>query len=59
MGEPITFNGRKENFTWVKDRAGNEYICPVSALKDPKNATKDELASCVDDATASVNPRGG
>jgi hypothetical protein len=35
---------------WVKDRAGNEYICPIDALKNPKKATKEELAHCVNDA---------
>ncbi|MGD9124770.1 MAG: hypothetical protein PVG60_06735 [Desulfarculaceae bacterium] len=42
------------NYVWVKDRAGNEFICPVSALKDPQSATDDELKGCVDDAKAGV-----
>lgn len=33
---------------WVKDREGNEFICPIDALKDPKNATKEELDNCAD-----------
>ena len=42
-------------FVWVKDRGGNEYICRIGDLKDPKNATEDELANCVDEATMGVN----
>ena len=49
----------KTNYVWVKDKVGNEFLCPAGALKDPKDATKEELENCVDDATASVNPRGG
>ncbi len=37
---------------WVKDREGNEYICHMSALKDPKKATRGELAKCVDSGSA-------
>ncbi|MEJ2716891.1 MAG: hypothetical protein P8182_07095 [Deltaproteobacteria bacterium] len=33
---------------WVKDKAGNEYLCPVDALKDPENVTEEELKHCVD-----------
>jgi hypothetical protein len=42
------------NYVWVKDRKGNEFICPVSALKDPGKASDDELKNCLDDATAGV-----
>jgi hypothetical protein len=42
------------NYVWVKDRAGNEFICPSSALKDPKKASPEELDKCVDDASAGV-----
>lgn len=43
-----------KGFVWVKDRAGNEYVCPVDALKDPKEASKDELEKCIDDASRAV-----
>jgi hypothetical protein len=36
---------------WVKDKAGNEYLCPVNALKDPENVTEEELEHCVDAVT--------
>lgn len=35
----------------VKDAAGNDFICPINALKDPKTAAEEELDNCVDDAT--------
>ena len=42
------------NYVWVKDKAGNEFICKIGDLKDPKKASKEELDKCVDDATAGV-----
>jgi hypothetical protein len=46
----ITSPDKPTQHVWVKDRAGNEFICPAEALKDPKHATKEELKNCVDDA---------
>ena len=46
----ITSPEKPTQHVWVKDRAGNEFICPVDVLKDPKHATKEELESCVNDA---------
>jgi hypothetical protein len=43
-----------KGFVWVKDRKGNEFICPVDALKDPKKASDDELSKCMDDASMGV-----
>ncbi len=37
-----------EKLVWVKDRAGNEFLCPVEALRDPAHATEDELKNCID-----------
>lgn len=36
--------------TYVKvvDHAGKEYVCPLSALKDPNNVTEQELNNCFD-----------
>jgi hypothetical protein len=45
-------------FVWVKDKVGNEFICPLEALKDPKNASKEELKNCVEDAK-SPHPHAG
>lgn len=44
----------KDRFVWVKDGAGNEFVCPVSALKNPQDLTEEEKAQCVDAA----GPRG-
>jgi hypothetical protein len=41
---------------WVKDKEGNEFICHLSQLKDPKKASKEELAACVDSASAAYDP---
>jgi len=42
------------NYVWVKDKAGNEFICPINALKDPQKASEEELKNCIDDAKAGV-----
>jgi hypothetical protein len=52
MAEP---KGGAKPFVWVKDKAGNEYLCPLESLKDPKDATKEELDNCFDDAQMGVN----
>jgi hypothetical protein len=35
----------------VKDFAGNEFVCPLDALKNPGDVSEEELENCVDDAT--------
>jgi hypothetical protein len=35
----------------VKDFAGNEFVCPIDSLKNPKDVSEEELENCVDDAT--------
>jgi len=45
----------QQGFVWVKDKAGNEFVCSVSDLKDPKNVSEDDLENCMDDATMGVN----
>ena len=39
-----------QRFVWVKDKAGNEYVCRIDDLKDPKKVDKDDLKNCIDDA---------
>lgn len=39
---------------WVKDKSGNTYICPKSAVRDPKNISECELRECMDE---SENPQ--
>lgn len=52
MAEP---HKAAQPFVWVTDKKGNQFICPMDALKDPKHASKEELASCVDEAKMGVN----
>lgn len=43
---------KKENlYVRVKDFAGNEFVCPIDSLKNPKDVSEKELENCVDDAT--------
>jgi hypothetical protein len=41
-------NERSKNYVWVKDAAGNEFLCPADALKRPEEVTKAELKDCID-----------
>jgi hypothetical protein len=41
---------KKNVFVRVKDGSGNLFLCPLEALKDPQEATEEELENCVDDA---------
>ena len=34
----------------VKDKSGNEFLCPLDALKSVSKATEAELADCVEEA---------
>ena len=58
MSEEINEPKSRKNFVWVKDKAGNEFVCSAEYLEDPKNVSEDELKNCVDDAT-SVQPFAG
>jgi hypothetical protein len=58
MADVSTPKGRAQ-FVWVKDKAGNEFVCPIEALKDPKKATDAELKNCVDDAKSPQPHAGG
>jgi hypothetical protein len=44
--------GREEQvYVRVKDFAGNEFVCPIDALKGLKEVPEEILDHCVDDAT--------
>jgi hypothetical protein len=45
----------EQRFVWVKDKAGNEYVCRVMDLKDPKKVDEKDLKNCLDDASRAVN----
>jgi hypothetical protein len=38
----------KDVFVKVTDAAGNEFICPIDALRDRASASEEELENCVD-----------
>ena len=59
MTEEYATPTKRTQFVWVKDRAGNEYVCNVEYLKDPKNVSEDELRNCVDDASVHQPFAGG
>jgi hypothetical protein len=44
----------EQRFVWVKDKKGNEYVCRVMDLKDPKKVSKEDLKNCVDDASMAL-----
>jgi len=35
---------------WVRGNDGSTYICPKSAIKDPKNVSGSELGECLDES---------
>ena len=45
----------KKRFVWVKDKAGNEYVCRIQDLENPDNISDDDLKNCVDDASRAIN----
>jgi hypothetical protein len=45
----------EKGFVWVKDKAGNEFVCKVEDLKDPKKVSKEDLKNCIDDASRAIN----
>jgi hypothetical protein len=44
----------EKRFVWVKDKAGNEFVCRVMDLKNPKKVSKDDLKNCIDDASRAI-----
>jgi hypothetical protein len=40
----------KGKYLKVKDKAGNEFLCPLESLKSVADATEEELAECVEEA---------
>jgi hypothetical protein len=50
-GSPMSASNQEQVYVRVKDRAGNEFVCPIDALKNPNDVSEDVLDHCVDDAT--------
>ncbi len=46
-----------EPLVWVKDNAGNRFLCPMDALMDPNSVSDEEKNNCVDDASRLTNPK--
>jgi hypothetical protein len=42
---------------WVKDNAGNRFLCPLNALHDPNTVSEDQKKNCVDDASRLLDPK--
>ncbi|MDY6879617.1 MAG: hypothetical protein V2J25_12060 [Desulfatiglans sp.] len=59
MAEEAYTPTKRTNFVWVKDKAGNEYVCSAEYLKDPKNISEEDLKNCVDDASVYQPSAGG
>ena len=59
MSEEINEPTKRTQFVWVKDKAGNEFVCSVDALRDPKNISDEDLKNCVDDAKVPQASAGG
>jgi len=49
----------RQQFVWVKDNAGNQYVCPVDVLKAADQLTEEERKHCIDDASVYQPSAGG
>jgi hypothetical protein len=38
----------KPSWVYVYDKDGNQYVCQMESVKDPKELTDDEKAGCAD-----------
>ena len=43
---------------WVKDDAGNRFMCPMDALRNPDSLSEEEKKNCLHDASGLKNPTG-
>jgi hypothetical protein len=50
-GRPMSESNEQQVYVRVKDVAGNEFVCPIDALKNLKEVSEEVLDNCVDDAT--------
>ena len=48
---------KTDPLVWVKDNAGNRFLCPLSALVNPNAVTEEEKKTCVDDASRLMDPK--
>jgi hypothetical protein len=54
MSDVMEETKHKQRFVWVKDKKGNEFVCYVEDLKDPKKVSDDELKNCLDDGSRGI-----
>jgi hypothetical protein len=50
-GIPMSESMDEQVYVRVKDAAGNEFVCPIEALKGLGEVPEEVLDKCVDDAT--------
>jgi hypothetical protein len=50
-GSQMIDHNEQQVYVKVKDVAGNEFVCPIDALKNINEVTEEVLDNCVDDAT--------
>jgi hypothetical protein len=48
---------KTDPLVWVKDNAGNRFLCPMEALMNPNSVTEEEKKNCVDDASRLLDPK--
>lgn len=48
---------KTEPLVWVKDNAGNRFLCPLDQLLDPNSLNEEEKKNCVDDASRLKDPK--
>jgi hypothetical protein len=48
---------KTDPLVWVKDNAGNRFLCPMDSLINPNSVSEAEKADCVDDASRLLNPK--
>jgi hypothetical protein len=59
MSEEVSTPTKRTQFVWVKDKAGNEFVCNAEYLQDPKKVSEEDLKNCVDDASVAQPYAGG
>ncbi len=48
---------KNDMLVWVKDNAGNRFICNMGSLRDPNSVSDKEKSACVDDASRLLDPK--
>ena len=48
---------RTDPLVWVKDSAGNRFLCPLDEIRDANSVSENDKRYCVDDASRLTNPK--